>query len=315
MLDSKHILVIVDPMVPDQPAIERAVWLAKSSGTSLELFACDYDQYLAGERFFDTKALDKARKSLIENHRKRLAKLAERISLEGVTVTVDAAWDKPPHEGIVRKVLRSKPGLVVKDTQYHSAIKRALFSNTDWDLIRDCPAPLLLVKPHEIGENVSVIASVDPMHERDKPAQLDRRIIDIGQAFADTLGGRLDVFHGFDPSPAYAVSADSMSFPISAPMTEMMQALKHSHEQALTELLEDYPLAEDQINLLEGDIGELLIGMIEKRGTDIVVMGAVARGALKRFILGSTAERLLDRIPCDLLIVKPADFLTPVEPA
>jgi nucleotide-binding universal stress UspA family protein len=31
-------------------------------------------------------------------------------------------------------------------------------------------------------------------------------------------------------------------------------------------------------------------------------------------VLGSTAERLLDRIPCDLLIVKPTDFATSVTP-
>jgi universal stress protein E len=313
MLDLKHILVIVDPTTEEQPAIERGAWLAKHAGGSLELFICDYDQYLAGG-LFEGKALDKARKSLIENHTKRLAKLAEKISGGGVAVTVDAVWDKPLHEGIVRKVLRSKPGLVVKDTHYHSAINRALFSNTDWELIRDCPAPLLLVKPHEIGPDVSLIAAVDPMHERDKPAELDRRIIEIGGSLTAALGGRLDVLHAFDPSPAYAVSTDSMAFPISAPMTEMMQALRLSHEQAMAKLLDDYTLQDDQVHLLEGNIGELLLALIENLATDIVVMGAVARGPLERLVLGSTAERLLDRIPCDLLIVKPTDFATSVTP-
>lgn len=313
MLDSKHILVIVDPTAKDQPALERAAWLAKSSGASLELFVCDYDQYLAGERFFDAKSLEKARKSLIANHVKRLKKLAGKISERGLAVTVDAVWDRPLHEGIVRKVLRSKPGLVVKDTHYHSAIRRSVFSNTDWDLIRDCPSPLLLVKPHDMGKDVSVIAAVDPLHERDKPAELDHRILDTGLELCEKVGGKLDVFHAFDPSPAYAVSADSMAFPISAPMTEMMQALKHSHEQAMATLVENYDFDAASVHILEGDIGELLIGMTEKLGTDIVVMGAVARGALKRLVLGSTAEQLLDRIPCDLLIVKPADFVTAVE--
>lgn len=238
MFDSKHILVVIDPTTQEQPALERAAWLAKRSGAAIELFICDYDQYLAGERFFDAKSLEKARTSLIANHEKRLRKLAGEISADGVAVTVDAVWDRPLHEGIVRKVLRSKPGLVVKDTHYHSAIKRSLFSNTDWDLIRDCPAALLLVKPHDYGQDISVVAAVDPLHERDKPAELDRRILDCAIELADRTGGKLDVFHAFDPSPAYAVSADSMAFPISAPMTELMQALKKSHEEAMAALVE-----------------------------------------------------------------------------
>jgi universal stress protein E len=37
-------------------------------------------------------------------------------------------------------------------------------------------------------------------------------------------------------------------------------------------------------------------------------MGAVSRGRLQEVFLGSTAERVLDRIGCDVLVIKPADF-------
>jgi nucleotide-binding universal stress UspA family protein len=33
-------------------------------------------------------------------------------------------------------------------------------------------------------------------------------------------------------------------------------------------------------------------------------MGALARWGLKRAILGSTAEKVLDHLPCDILIVR-----------
>lgn len=41
-------------------------------------------------------------------------------------------------------------------------------------------------------------------------------------------------------------------------------------------------------------------------------MGAVSRRGLKRLFLGNTAEEVLDSLPCDLLIVKPAGFETSV---
>ena len=40
----------------------------------------------------------------------------------------------------------------------------------------------------------------------------------------------------------------------------------------------------------------------------LLVMGAVSRSRLQEIFLGSTAERVLDRIGCDVLVVKPADF-------
>jgi universal stress protein E len=308
-------LVIVDPTAQEQVAASHAVWLAEKTGAVVELFICDYDQYLAGEQFFDSKALKAARESLIENHTKRLKKLAAEIGAEGVSIEVDAKWDRPLEDGIVRKVLATKPTLVVKDTHYHSALKRSIFSNTDWNLIRECPAPLLLVKPDRSTLTGPVIAAVDPVHERDKPAELDHEILKAARTLAEVIGSKVHVVHGFDPSPAYAVSADAMAFPIATPIDGMTEALKQRHADAVTKLLAPYDLPESQVHVREGETRKVLIGMAEKLKASVVVTGAVARGPLQRIVLGSTAEHVLDRLPCDLLIVKPRGFATTVQAA
>ena len=41
-------------------------------------------------------------------------------------------------------------------------------------------------------------------------------------------------------------------------------------------------------------------------------MGAVARNPLHRVFIGSTAERVLDRLESDILVIKPGDFVSPV---
>jgi universal stress protein E len=41
---------------------------------------------------------------------------------------------------------------------------------------------------------------------------------------------------------------------------------------------------------------------------DVVVMGAVSRSRFEEIFVGSTAERVLDRIASDVLVVKPPDF-------
>ncbi len=45
--------------------------------------------------------------------------------------------------------------------------------------------------------------------------------------------------------------------------------------------------------------------MARKIHSDIVVMGAISRTGIKRFLIGNTAERIIDDLSCDVLVVKP----------
>ena len=302
--ESRRLLVIVDPTSDAQPAVERAVWLAERLGASVELLICDYDPYLAGERFYDSDSLRTAREALIDGHLRRLKELARSIETHGVTLSVDARWDHPLSEGIDRKVLEVKPYLVVKATHYHPAIKRSIFSNTDWNLIQNCPAPLLLVKPRVIADKPCVMAAVDPVHAHDKPAELDHQILSWAEELCLAAGGQLHVFHAFDPAPAIAAEMTTMLTPISAPLGELTEELKQRHRQALDDLLEEHSLGSLESHVHQGSPQELLNTFAKHIKADFVVMGAVSRSGLKRVFIGSTAERVLDHLPCDLLIVK-----------
>jgi universal stress protein E len=66
------------------------------------------------------------------------------------------------------------------------------------------------------------------------------------------------------------------------------------------------PLA--RVHLEQGAAAEVLPRVAEGLGAALVVMGAVSRSRLQEVFLGSTAERVLDRLGCDVLVVKPGDF-------
>ncbi|MBT5219554.1 MAG: universal stress protein, partial [Woeseia sp.] len=42
-------------------------------------------------------------------------------------------------------------------------------------------------------------------------------------------------------------------------------------------------------------------------------MGAVSRNTMKRLFIGATAERTLEHLPCDLLVVKPSWFHSAID--
>lgn len=305
MAESRRILVIIDPTSEAQPALERSIWLAEKLGATVELFVCDYDQHLAGARFYDAGSLEAARKAVIDAHLRRLKELAESVEARGVVLSVDARWDHPLDEGIVRKVEEYDPYLVVKDTHYHPAIRRAVFSNTDWNLLRNCPAALLLVKPRPIAESPIIMAAVDPVHEHDKPAELDHEILARAEELCFAAEGELHVFHAFDPAPAIAAATTTMVTPISAPVSELTEELAQRHRKSFDELMARRNLKAFKSHIHQGAPQKLLVALAEQLKADFVVMGAVSRSGLKRAFIGSTAERVLDHLPCDLLIVKP----------
>lgn len=306
----ERILVVIDPNSDQQPALDRAAWLANGSDAALELFICDYDQYLAGEKVFDSAPLAQARDTLISRHLASLRRQAQRLAKQGIQVFVDARWDHPLHEGIARKVRESRPDVVFKDTHYHAALKRSVFSNTDWSLIRCCPVPLWLVKPHPVSEHPRIVAAVDPLHEHDKPAALDHSIIAMAADVAGLVNGELHLIHAYEIAPAIAVSAGSMSTPIAVPLRDVADSLKKEHGDAVFALADQHAVAHDRVHVHQGPTRSVLVRLTEQLKADVVVLGAVARSGLRRLFLGSTAEQVLDRLPCDVLVIRTGDHAT-----
>jgi len=242
-----------------------------------------------------------------------LEELAEPMRKDGIKVTTAAIWDHPLHDGIVRHAVTSGADLVVKDTHHHSAVARALLTNTDWNLIRSCPMPLWLVKPNVFGDAPAFIAAIDPMNEHDKPAALDDEILQLCKMLADRVGGDVHAFHSYDPRIAVATATANAYIPVSLPLDEIEQQMHEDHQKRFGEITSFHGLDDDKAHLVSGLTHEELPLLAEKLDAAVVVMGAVSRNRWKRLFIGATAERTMEHLPCDLIIVKPDWFRTPVD--
>jgi universal stress protein E len=313
MHELSKILSVIDPTVKEQPGMHRAAWLAQETGAELELLICYYNEYLSGDRLFDSPSLEKARKEVIGNHSRHLEELAEPLRGEGIVVNTSAVWDHPLYEGIVRHVVSSGADIVVKDTHHHSAVSRALLTNTDWNLIRTCPAPLWLVKPIDLLDEPVFIAAIDPMNEHDKPAALDDEILQTSKFIAEKVGGQVHAFHSYDPRIAVATATANAYIPVSLPFDEIEQQMHEDHQKRFHEITSFHSIDDDKSHLVAGLTHEELPIVANELQAAVVVMGAVSRNHWKRLFIGATAERTLEHLPCDLLIIKPDWFQTPVE--
>jgi len=313
MRDIIKIVAVVDPTAEFQPAMHRAAWLARRTGAQLELLLCYYNQYLSGDRLFNSPSLEKARAEVIAKEEARLESLAEPLRAEGIAVQTTALWDHPLYEGIVRHSIDSKADIVFKDTHHHTAVSRAVLTNTDWNLIRTCPAPLWLVKPRDIADEPIFIAAIDPMNEHDKPAALDDEILSISKYLVEKAGGCVHAFHSYDPRIAVATATANAYIPVSLPFDEIELQMHEDHQKRFGEITSFHGIDDDKAHLASGLTHEELAALASSIDAGVVVMGAVARNRWKRLFVGATAERTLEHLPCDLLIVKPDWFRTTVE--
>lgn len=294
----ENILVIVDPTASSHPAVAKAAILATKLSARLELFVCDTS--LSSSRQKPSGALSHA-KVLLES-------MAKPMRDSGLDVTTETNYGGPLHEALVDRATHACADLVVKDTHHHSLAQRTVLTNTDWELIRGCPTALLLVKAPAWNTTPTVIAAVDPGHANDKPASLDRLILDHAAMLRRQLAGQLHVLHSYLPiSVASAVLSSVPPMVVDAP-PEALNIERQNKLEALQKVLPGYSVDAANIHLLMGGPADMMCRLSSQLHADIVCMGAISRSGWKRMLIGSTAEKVLEQLPCDAWIVKPADF-------
>jgi universal stress protein E len=298
------ILVIVNPLVRDQPALTKAACLARWFGADIELLICDTRNLRQAHTEGDLPALSNA--LLNDNLDALIEEFAQPLRDDGIGVTTHIIGGDPLHKAVVSWMRNSPADLVVKDTHHHSFAKRALGVNTDWHLIRTCPAPLLLTKPGIWGSPPVLIAAVDPGHVNDRSGILDHRILDVTAALARCSNAELHAAHAYFPSAIAAAAIGGM--PMVGVSADALSAELNLRISQIRALGDEYAVAPQNLHVEAAVAVEYLPRVAGECRADVVVMGSISRSSLGRAFIGSTAERVLEALPSDVLVVKPIDF-------
>jgi universal stress protein E len=301
------LVVVADPFAREQPALAKAAAIARRCGAALHLFnSFMLPQVMQAGTVHSTEEVLAA---AIQQRKERLQKLSGSLHLDG-RVKCTVHWDYPPHEAIVRQVLQVKPDLLVTDSQRHRRLARLVLTNTDWELIRNCPCPLWFVRTAPLARSTNVLVAVDPSHAHAKPARLDSMLIAGASMLVEQLGGKIDLLHVCE-TPASTLPArllEALRLPAPAQAHESVEAATH----AVRRLADAYSIKPSRCHIGEGPVGDVIEASVRRLSTDVLVMGAVSRSRLAAPMIGGTAERVIDHVNCDVLVIKPAGFKTPV---
>lgn len=305
-----NILVFIDPTQEDQPAIERAANLAKNEEkVTITLLLCCYDISSEITSLSSNDERQTMRNIVIKENNDWLNTLALPYKEQGIHIENKVVWHHRPFQATIIEVLKHKYDLLIKATHQHSKFAAILFTPTDWNLLRKCPIPVLLVKHHQWPSNGNILCAIECKSTQDQEhQQLNQQILNEAQTMSKMLDAKIHIVNAY-PAPPMNIMLELPEFdPIN-----YEDSLKKFHQEALNKYAQTYKIPSSQTHLEQGLAEDVISEVADKIDAELVILGTVGRTGLGATLLGQTAEQVIDNLNCDLLALKPQGFVSPIK--
>lgn len=206
----------------------------------------------------------------------------------------------PSSREITRDAIKFEPDLVVRYMKGFRSRYPGVFGNTSRNLMRTCPAPLLLVGDQPVG-GARVMACINAEHDSHENDPIVQQAMQVA-GDRDNLhllycwkfyGGEMYVEH---------MGKEALA--------DALQEAEQVHVKLFENYLRqhEYQLADPHVHLENGDPADMIPEVCQKQEIDVLVMSSGSLNHPMHRLLGSTVESILDQIDCALLVVKPEGF-------
>lgn len=286
------ILIIADKD-KTRAATARGLELAAKLGHQAEVVAFAYaplnrvsgsdeDRIEARRRILD------ARRAEVQDRIDRFASSEQRVALKVV-------WMKDIHPWIIKRATNVDFTAVVKTSH---ATGSFTYTSTDWHLLRECPAPVLLVAENKWHRTKPVLAALDLGSKKKSKQALNEKIIETAMTMAAGLGVEMKIVSAIEV-PTMLADLDLVD-----PDTYAKE-----HREALLpylkRLAKKYDLPEKAFVTKRGPVDKVITSQAAKARAQLVVIGTVARQGIKARLIGNTCESVLRQLRTDILAIKP----------
>ncbi len=304
-----NILFVSNGIDDESEALRHAIKLAADNKATLDIlitcppFPHNLDEYKSS---YETFLIEKMNK-IIES-----AKTSLSLNKKEPLIKIEIECGNTPDIRIIQRVLRHPYDLVVKAAEKDGNKKG--FRALDMALLRKCPCTLFLHRPITPDKTIHIAVAIDPKEEEVSGHDLSINLLRLSNALAIHYKAKLSVVTCWD-----FVLEDylrrSVLIDIPPPeLDEMVMKESRSHYSALCALIHESGIKEQPtIYHVKGHPSELIPSSINENKIDILVMGTVARTGIAGFIIGNTAENILQKINCSLWALKPQGFVSPVK--
>ncbi|MEP7242093.1 MAG: universal stress protein [Gammaproteobacteria bacterium] len=255
--------------------------LARDFNARLELFLCDSEQAFILRHTYDHAGVEAALRACVARGMRYLEALRQSLA-DDVEISTHVSAVSPHYEAIVQRVLETKPDLVIKSAAGHHPLQRFALDANDWQLVRVCPAPLMLTRGRPWSARPTFAAAVD-VSEREGTG-LARSILHTAGLLAQGCHAQLDVVFS-DPENGDAAAHDART-------------------GTLNRLVHEFRVGNERLHVLHGDAEDTLPGFAARVPYDVLIMGALSRRKGLAALMGTLTSRLVDALESDFVLVK-----------
>ena len=287
-----RILVIADRKEPCL-ATSRALALAAAVGASVEIVAFTYTSL---RRLGVSRTQrDDVKREMLDRRESELRRQLDRETPAGTRVGLRVVWRKDVAPWIIRRTETRAYDYVVK-TAHHSA--SASYTSTDWQLLRESAAPVLIVSGQRWHRSRPLLVALD-LATRSKAKQaLNRTVLANAKALADALGVSVSCISAVEV-PDILTDLDVVD---AKAFTRRVKADMQPHIAQLSAL---HSLTARDFRCRRGATGDVIAREATRIDAQLVVMGTVGRRGLRAKMLGNTAESVLQSLSMDVLAIRP----------
>jgi universal stress protein E len=282
-------------------AAERARFVAQEMDAEIRLVSCIFDSQVAYALARGKSTAGGAQAGLLANEEANLDRIARLLRDWGARVSTHVVWQSVVHEGLLRYISEWRADLVVVGAHRRGAMPHTRLAETDWQLLRYCPAPLLIAKDETFASYRTILAAVDPVGLHEEPAGLDELVLDTARAFQRAYEGRLIVAHAY-PDPESLALASAVE--VEPGRFYGTEAIASTHATAVAALLGEQDITDAQIECRAGEPAAVIADLVQSEDVKLVVLGALKRSQIAQLVLGSTAEKVAYEVNCDVLLVR-----------
>jgi nucleotide-binding universal stress UspA family protein len=314
----KNILYVNESSVEQETAIARAVSLAENNNARLTVVDV-IPVITAGNGLPPGGPISSELQILTASeHLRRLEKLVTPF-VERLDIKLDVLVGKTFLE-VIRAVLRNAHDLIIKPAE-DLILLESLFGSNDMHLLRKCPCPVWLLNRNEKSNYNTILAAVDfdPFNPLASQFDLNLEILELSSSLAISDNAILHIVHAWD---AFAESTMLSRGSTSEKSVIDYVGIEHKrHANGLMMLNEElnkvigdrvYKKLSLRHHLPKGSADKAIVRLAKEMRVDVVVMGTIARTGIAGFIIGNTAETILDQLTCSVLAIKPPGFVSPV---
>jgi nucleotide-binding universal stress UspA family protein len=289
-----HIIEKFPYETPGQPALETSV-----------------DNWKRGTSTPTKSPLD-IQEVILQEERHSLEQFIATIRNAGIQVD-GKTMNGIPFIEIIQEVLRNQHDLVMITAEGEGDPKEMLFGNTTMHLMRKCPCPVWVVKPGQPKQINRILAAVDLVPDDMVRLDLNTKIMELSTSLARFGLCELLIVHAWRMY-GESILTGRVGFSTEE-VVRLLQETQDAHRHWLIELLQQHPLDDVKYEayLLKGEAGVLIPKLAQAKAVDLIVMGTVSRKGVAGLLIGNTAEKVLRRVNCSMLTVKPEGFTSPVK--